>query len=83
MKTVDSKLIQKQMNKCYMEYDPTYPKGVGEPTMMNGFKYYLERTAGIRLEFETEIKNGKIGYAMTRVEIVDEPKFTMWLLRWT
>lgn len=83
MNTVDSKLITKQINNCYIKWDPTYPVRLGEPTMMNGFKYYLERTAGIRLEFEPEIKNGKMGYGMKRVEIVDEPKFTMWMVKWS
>jgi hypothetical protein len=83
MKTIDASIIKKQINECYLEYDPEYPKGYGEPTMMNGFKYYLERTAGIRLEFVPETKNFQFGYGMKRVEIVDEKKYVMWLLRWT
>lgn len=83
MITVDSKLIQKQINKCYLEYDPNYPTCYGEPTMMNGFKYYLERTAGIRLEFEPETKDFKFGYAMKRVEIVDDKKYMLWTIKYS
>ena len=83
MKTIDSKIIKHQINKCYSAYDPDWPARYGEPIMMNGFKYWLERTAGIRLEFTPEIKNGKMGYGMKRVEIVDEPKFTMWMVKWS
>lgn len=83
MKQIDPGTIKRQINKCYNEYDPNWPTRLAEPTMMNGFKYYLERMAGIRLEFEPEIKNGKMGYGMKHVEIVDDPKFTMWLIKWS
>lgn len=83
MKTIDSSLIKKQINNCYADYDPTYPKGYGEPKLMDGFKYYLERTAGVRLEFEPETKNFQFGYAMKRVEIVDDKKYTMWLIKYS
>lgn len=83
LKTIDSSVIKKQINKCYLEYDPNYPACYGEPTMMSGFKYYLERTAGIRLEFESEIKNGRMGYGMKRVEIVDDKKYMMWTIKYS
>jgi len=83
MKTIDSEHIKDQINKCYLEWDPDYPDRFGQPTMINGFKYYLERTAGIRLEFEPEMKNGRMGFGMKRAEIVDDKKYMMFLLRWT
>lgn len=83
MKTIDSGIIKKQINKCYSDYDPNWPNGYGEPLLMNGFKYFLERTAGIRLEFEPEIKNGKMGYGMKRVEIVDDKKYMMWTIKYS
>ena len=83
MKTVDSTLIKRQVNKCYLEYDPNYPTCYGEPTLMNGFKYYLERTAGIRLEFEPIMKNGQMGYSMKRVEIVDDKKYMLWTIKYS
>jgi len=83
VRTVDANHLKKQINNCYLEWDTDYPVKFGEPTMMNGFKYYLERTAGIRLEFEPEIKNGKMGYGMKRVEIVDDKKYMLWTIKYT
>lgn len=81
--TIDPKQVSAQLNKCYLEWDPNYPALLGEPTMMNGFKYYVERTAGMRLDFTTEIKNGKIGYKMNRVDIVDEKKFMLFQIQYS
>ena len=84
MKTVDSAIIKNQINKCYFDYDPTYPKGYGTPDMMGGFKYFLERIAGVRLEFEPNINSmGQMGYAMKRVEVVDDKKYMMWLIKYS
>lgn len=83
MKTIDSGIIKQQINKCYIEYDPNYPAGYGEPMLMNGFKYYLERTAGIRLEFEPETTGLTFGYRMKRVEIVDDKKYLMWTIKYS
>lgn len=83
MITVDSKIIEKQINNCYLEYDPNYPAGYGEPNLMTGFKYYLERIAGIRMEFEPEAKNGRTGYCMKRIEVVDEKKYLMWVIKYS
>ena len=83
MRTVDANHLKKQINNCYLEWDTGYPANFGEPTMMNSFKYYLERTAGIRLEFEPEIKNGRMGYGMKRVEIVDDKKYMLWTIKYT
>lgn len=83
MKTVDSSIIKNQINNCYREYDPKWPEGYADAELMGGFKYFLEHTAGIRLEFEPETKNGKFGYTMKRVEIVDDKKYTMWLIKYS
>lgn len=81
--TIDSNLIKQQVNKCYLEYDPNYPACYGDPTLMNGFKYYLERTAGLRLEFEPEMKNGRMGFGMKRAEILDDKKFMMFRIKYS
>lgn len=83
MRTIESKQISAQLNKCYLEWDTDYPARIGEPTMMNGFKYYIERTAGIRLDFTSEIRNGKIGYKMSRVDVIDEKKFMLFQVKYT
>lgn len=83
MITVESKLIQKQINKCYLEWDSDYPANYSQPELMSGFKYYLERTAGIRMEFEPDIKNGRTGYSMKRIEIVDDKKYLMWTIKYS
>ena len=83
METIDSAYITKAVNKCYLEWDPDYPGRFGQPTMMNSFKYYLERTAGLRLEFEPEMKNGRMGYGMKRAEIVDDKKYLMWTIKYS
>ena len=84
MKTINSHLIKQQINKCYLEYDPTFPMGYAQPNLMNGFKYFLERTAGVRLEFEPEVNNkGQVGYGVKRVEILDDKKYMMWLIKYS
>lgn len=84
MKTIDPKLVSKQLNKCYLEYDPEWRHNFQEERV-TGFKYYAERTAGLKLDFIPKIDQLtlKYGYELKQVEIVDEPKFTMWLLRWS
>jgi len=84
MKLINPNKIKEQLNNCYDSYDPNWPTTIGQPTMMNSFKYYLERTAGLKLDFEIEInKRGQAGYKINSVEVVDESDFVVWMLRWT
>lgn len=82
MKTINVDKITPLINRCYLDYDPEWRS---EPSAkINGFKYYIERTAGVKLDFAPELnKNGRFGYRLDSVEIVDEPKFTLWMLRWS
>lgn len=81
MKLIDPKTISIQINKCYLDYDPFYPNDAHN--RVPAFKYYLERTGGLKLDFEPKIDpTGRYAYELKQVEVVDEPKFTMWLLRW-
>lgn len=84
MKTIKPDLINRQLNKCYLEYDPEWTSNPSS-TKIHGFKYHVESTGGMRLDFEPKIDphTYKHGYKINQVEIVDDPKFTMWLLRWT
>ena len=83
MKTVNPDRIRKQINKCYMNYDPEWP--TNGDTRINGFKYHVENTGGMRLDFEPKIdpRTFKHSYKINQIEIVDEPRFTMWLLKWS
>lgn len=85
MRTIDASQVKQEINRCYMDYDPGYPHKFGHEELMSSFKYYLERTAGIRLEFEVEMieRTGRLGYGMRRVEIVDDKKFTMFLMKYS
>ena len=53
MKTIDPKFVSKQMNKCYLDYDPDYP--VDMQNRVPAFKYYVERVAGVKLDFEPKV----------------------------
>ena len=64
-----------------MEYDPHWP--VDGLARINGFKYHVEQTAGIKIDFIPSVKTGKAGFELKQIEIVDDSKFTMWLLRWS
>lgn len=82
MKTIEIGLIKKQVNDCFEDYDPLWQDEIGSARQRNGFKYYLERTAGIKLYFENELIDGHMGYKITSVEIVDEEQFILWMLKW-
>ncbi len=83
MKTINPKEIKRQLNNCFEQYDPHWQETVGTARQRNGFKYYIERTAGVKLDFETEIRSGQAGYKINAVEILDEEAFLMWMLKWS
>ncbi len=84
MKLINPKTISPLINRCYLEYDPTW---VSEPNShrVNSFKYYIERTAGLKLDFEPKIDKltFKQGYELHSIEVVDDKKYTMFLLRYS
>jgi hypothetical protein len=82
MRTISENEIKHQINNCYDAYDPGWPASIGRKDIMKGFKYHLEHTAGIKLDFELDIRNGKMGYKINSIEIVDESSFLMWALKW-
>ena len=82
MKTIHQKEIKNQLNNCFKAFDPHWQETVGTARQRNGFKRYIEQTAGIKLDFETEIRSGQAGYKINSIEIVDEPVFLLWMLRW-
>ncbi len=83
MKTIDAKEIHSQLNRCYLDYDPTWRKTL-DSSRVNGFMYYLENKAGLKIECQPATDTlGRLGFEITQVEIVNDPKFTLWLLRWS
>jgi len=65
-----------------MSYDPDWPSS-GEDRII-GFKYHVERTAGLRLDLMPKLdRYGRHGYEVMQVAVIDEKKYTMFILRWT
>jgi hypothetical protein len=83
MNTISPRQINRQLNNCYESYDPNWAMNIGKSNIMNGFKYHLEQSAGLKLDYEVETKGGKMGYKINSIVIVDDPAFTMWMLRWS
>jgi hypothetical protein len=83
MNLVNPKAINPQLNKCYMEYDPTWPDD--SETRVPAFKYYIERIAGLKLDFTPKVdyNTGRFGYELREVEIIDDRKYTMFLLKYS
>jgi hypothetical protein len=83
MKTINPREIKNQLNNCFESYDPDWKETVGTARQRNGFKYHVEHTAGIKLDFEPEVRFGQVGYKINAVEILDEEAFLMWMLKWS
>ena len=83
MNTIDPKLITPAINKCFLEYDPEWARNWKGKDTVHGFKYYAERIAGLKLDFQPEVKDGKYGYRLDGVEIVDDKKFMMFQIKYS
>ena len=83
LKTINPKSIKKQINSCFVDWNPSWERDIGNPLQQKGFKYYLEHEAGIKIDFvlNNDIKGAY--YSINTIEIVDEPKFTWWMLKWS
>lgn len=82
MKTISPKVLKTQINRCYMAYDPKYPKDAS--VRVPAFKSYIEQTAGLKLDFIPRLDStGRFAYELKQIEIVNEPKFTLWLVKWS
>jgi hypothetical protein len=80
LKTIDTKIVNSALNRCYLDYDPAWPAGI--PDRVPGFKHHIEQTAGMKLDFTPAVKGGRLGYELTQVEVIDEQAFLMWMLKW-
>lgn len=84
MRFVEPKKIKNQLNKCYVKYDPDWLTVGGHREKMKNFDSYLEETAGLKIDYEYKSDNlGRMGYELHTIEVLNESKFTMWLLKWT
>ena len=84
MRTIDPNTIYKQINRCYMEYDPVWPHSSDMSRRMVSFISYLERTAGITVDISAHHDNqGRNGWEVVGVRVINDSRFTMWLLKWT
>lgn len=83
MKTISVKRIRNQLNNCYESWDPNWKYNIGNANLTGAFKYYLEREAGVKLDFEVELRQGLAGYKINTVEIVDNEAFMLWMLKWS
>lgn len=81
--TIDPKQVSKELNKCFLEYDPDWAKNYQAENHVRGFKYYVERTAGLKLDFSPETKGTQFGYRLDKVEIIDDKKYTMFILKYS
>lgn len=82
-KLLSPKSHKKQINDCYETFDPDWRNHLGQDLWMNSFKYHLEQTGGLRIDFKTVKHNTELFYEITKMELVDESLYTMWLLRWS
>ena len=81
--TINPKLISDALNKCFVEYDPNWSINYGNDSHVNGFKYHIERIAGLKLDFHLETVGAKYGYRLNLVEIVDDKKFMMFQIKYS
>ena len=82
MKTVSTSEIKNPLNNCFEKYDPDWESNINSSNHKIGFKYYLEKNAGIRISFNLDSTRNSI-YRIETIEIVDEALFSFWLLKWS
>lgn len=81
--TVDRETIRRQLNKCYLEFDPDWKNAFWNGHRAELFQHYVRENGGLDIVFKsTTDQEGRWGYELVSVNVVDEVKFTMWLLRW-
>ncbi len=81
MKLIDHNAINAQINRCYLDFDPDYPANGQD--RIGSFKWYLERTAGLLLDFTPVTRGGKFGYQLIQAAVTDEKKYMLFLLKYT
>lgn len=75
-KLANIKELGPAINRCYNDYHASNGYTTG------AFKYYLERIAGLKIEFDAGLASSG-GWRVSKAEIVDEVLYLMWLLKWS
>lgn len=83
MRIINQKQIKNQLNNCYESWDQNWQYNIGNANLCKSFKYHLECEAGLKLDFEIEVRLGKMGFKINTVEVVDEEAFMLWMLKWS
>ena len=85
MRLINKEDIALPLTKCYSAFDPMWGKRPGHEirAVMESFKHYIEREAGVKLNCDISInEHMQYYYKLDRVEIVDENQYLLFLLRW-
>lgn len=83
---IDKNAILPQLNHCYVKFDKNWEWGTspGEDAVTS-FVEYIREDAGLQMACEFSKVNdvGQYGWKITQLDLVDEQKFTLWMLRWS
>lgn len=73
--------LHEELNKAYAKYNPQVP---GEPygDRVLSFSNYVKERYGLELKLFAKIDNNQLKYELKEVYVVDEKKFTFFLLEW-
>lgn len=82
MRLINHDEIKEQINNCYDSWNPNWKANIGDRSIIPAFKYHLEQAAGLKLDFEIEIRRGISAYKINSIEVVDEEAFMLWILAW-
>jgi hypothetical protein len=85
MNIIDPSELKHVLNQCYLRYNPMWGRQT-VPDMeatAKAFKYYVEREAGLKLDYEIIVQHGQYGYKITQCEVVDEAQLLLFRLKWS
>jgi hypothetical protein len=83
---LDKNTILPQLNLCYINFDKNWDWGISpDEAAVQRFAEHILEDAGLQMIFEFSMVNdvGKYGWKITQLDLVDEQKFTLWMLRWS
>lgn len=85
MTVIDINTLYKQLNRCYLDYDPDHSSRPSiDQHRVAAFKYYVEDIAGLTLDYEiVEDGYGGFRYIVNKADVADEEKYLMFILRWS
>lgn len=76
--------LVKMLLNCMAEFNPDVFQKVLSQSEIASFKYHVERTSGLKLDYYMkEYTQGGFDYELRKVELVDADLFMMWVLRWS